>query len=259
AGGALNVNSQIRRSTASTQGALTYAQSGNSVVTVGRVAASSATRGVFEILNSGSSFSMTDGVLRIGRATSGSAIADLYLHPTASTVTGGTIEGGSTSTSNIIDVNSSIPLFNMSVAGTGNGIRLEANPLTLRGSLTIAEDNYFNANGLNVAIGRDLTNSNTSSSTSITTGGYRPGTTSQTTTFNGTLANQTITGASGNLTVFSNLVIDNSLSGGVVNLAANTALRTNGTLALTRGVLNDGGNTITAMGTVQNSSTHNSA
>ncbi len=259
AGGALNVNSQIRRSTASTQGALTYAQSGNSVVTVGRVAALSATRGVFEVLNSGSSFTMADGVLRIGRATSGSAIADLYLHPTVSAVTGGTIEGGSTSSSNIIDLNSSIPLFNLTVAGSGNGIRLEANPLILRGSLMIAANNYFHANGLNVSIASNLTNSNTSSSTSITAGGYRPGTTSQTTTFNGSLANQTITGTAGNLTVFSNLVVDNSLAGGVISLLANTALRTNGTLTLARGTLDDGGNTITAIGTVQNSSTHFSA
>lgn len=258
-GGELNVNSQIRRSTASTQGSLIYSQSGAGIVTVGRTSASSATRSVFEILNAGSSFSMTGGTLRVNRPTSSTSVADVYLHPTSFVVTGGTIEVGQGSTSQIIDIDTSIPLYNLAITGSSNGARLDSNPLVLRGSLTIDATNYFNANGLNVSIAGNLTNLNTSSSTALNAGGYRPITSTQVTTFNGSSGNQTISGAASNLTVFANLVINNSFSGGTIALQPNTALRVTSTFTLTRGILNDGGNTVTALASVLNSSTHASS
>src|SRR5690606_18023642 len=92
-GGTLNVRSQIRRSDASSQGSLVYNQSGG-IATVGMSTAPATSRGVFEILNSGSSFTMTGGTLAIARTSGSTAIADLYLQPASYTVSGGTIQAG---------------------------------------------------------------------------------------------------------------------------------------------------------------------
>ena len=256
-GGTLNVKAQIRRSFASTQGALTYTQSGPGVVSVGLNSAATNARGVFEILNNGSSFNMTDGTLRITRASGGSSIADLYLQPASSSVTGGTIEIG-TGTSQVIDINSSIPVYNVAVTGTTNTAKLEFNGLTLRGSLTIASGNIFNASGLDVNIAGNFINSNVSAANGVTTGGYQAGTVNQTTTFNGSTGNQSLTGITSNLTNFGNLVVNNTFSGGVVTLQTTTNLRINGVLILTTGTLAETDNTITAVSTVSNSAIHTS-
>ncbi|MDQ2657501.1 MAG: hypothetical protein M3Y60_08790, partial [Bacteroidota bacterium] len=257
-GGTLNVHGQVRRSFASSQGALIYNQSGSSTVSVALSGALTTTRGVFEILNSGSSFAMSGGVLRINRSSGSAAIADLYLQPSSSSVTGGTIEVGSVATSQTIDINSIIPLYNVSIRGTSNTGRLEANGLTMRGTLDIAATNVFNASGFNVAIAGNLINLNTNNSTGTSVGGYRPGSATQTTTFNGTNMNQFITGVSGNLTNFANLTINNTLAAGIVQLQPDTELRVNGTLTLTNGTLAVATNTVAAIGTVINSARHTS-
>ena len=257
-GGALNVRGQIRRSFASSQGALLYNQSGSGIVSVGLTNASVTTRGIFEILNTGSSFSMSGGTLRVIRASGSTSIADLYLQPSTYSVTGGTIEIGTGNTSQIIDINSIIPVYNVSVTGTTNTAKLEFNGLTLRGSLNIGSGNIFNASSFDVNIAGDFINSNTTNTTGTTTGGYQAGSATQTTTLNGTSSNQQITGVSGNLTNFGNLIINNTFSGGVVALQANTNLRVNGILMLTSGTLAGGANTITAISTVSNSAIHTS-
>lgn len=257
-GGSLNVQSQIRRSSSTTQGGLVYNQSGTGIVAVGISSALTTNRGVFEILNPGSSFTMTGGTLAVGRTLSGS-ISDLYLQPTSFVVTGGTIEIGATGGSQTIDINTTIPLYNLSVTGTTNTARLEFNPVVLRGSISISDGNVFNANSLNVSIAGNFVNENTTSTTGVTTGGYRAGSISQTTTFNGTSGNQIISGVAGNLTNFGNLVINNSFTGGSVTLSSNTNLRVNGTLILSNGTLAGSTNTITAIGSVFNSSTHTSS
>jgi hypothetical protein len=257
-GGSLNIQSQVRRSFASTQGGLLYNQSGSSIVSVGLSNAATTTRGVFEMLNPGSSFVMSGGTLRITRASGSSSIADLYLHPSANTVTGGTIEIGTAATAQSIDVNSIVPVYNVTVTGTTNIARLEFNGITLRGSLTILSDNIFNANSLNVNIAGNFTNNNTASTTGIVAGGYRAGSATQTTTFNSTLNNQIITGTSGNLTNFANLVINNTFASGTVALQPNTNMRINGVLTLSNGTLAGAANTITAISTVSNSSSYTS-
>lgn len=256
-GGVLNVRGQIRRSIASTQGALTYSQT-NGVVSTGVSSAPRNTRGVFEILNTSSSFVMTGGTLAVNRGTGGTSIADIYLFPTSSSVSGGTIETGTLTTGQNIDINSSSPVFNVSVAGTSTTARLESNGLVIRGSLSINAGNVFNANSLNVSIAGNFSNMNTSAVAGVTTGGYQAGSISQTTTFNGSASSQTFTGVAGNLTNFGNLVISNTFPSGNVSLATGSNVRVNGTLILSSGTLAGDDNTITAIGTVSNSSVHTS-
>lgn len=258
-GGNLNIQAQVRRSVSSSQGGLIYNQSGASVVSAGISSAASTTRGVFEILNTGSSFTMSGGTLSIARATGSGSIADVYLQPASNSISGGTIEIGTGTTLQTVDINTIIPVFNLRVTGTTNIARLEVNGITLRGSLTIMGDNIFQASTYNVNIAGNLTNLNPSAVTGVTSGGYQPGSLSQTTNINSTIANQIITGTAGNLTNFANLFITNTFTSGTVTLAANTNLRINGTLILSSGTLADGGNTITAISSISNSSTHTSA
>lgn len=257
-GGNLNVRSQVRRSVSSSQGALIYNQSGTSVVSVGISSAPATTRGVFEILNTGSSFTMSGGSLSIIRASGSSAIADLYLHPTSNSVTGGTIEIGTGGTSQVIDINSIIPLYNLTVTGTTNTARLEYNGITLRGALRINAGNIFQARTFNVTIAGDLINLNTTASTGVNAGGYQPGAATQTTTLNGSANHQVITGTAGNLTNFANLTVNNTFTAGTVSLTANTNLQVNSLFFLASGTLAGGTNTITAISSVSNSATHTS-
>ncbi|MDV3310007.1 MAG: T9SS type A sorting domain-containing protein [Cyclobacteriaceae bacterium] len=257
-GGTLNVRSQIRRSAASSQGSLVYNQSGG-VVNAGISTAPTTTRGVFEILNPGSSFTMSGGTLSIGQPSNGNAIADLYLQPAAYAVTGGTVQIGTGALSRTVDVNSAIPLYNFEVTGSGNTTRLEANGLTLLGSLTIQASDVFNAAGYNVSIAGNFTNLNTNNGTGTAIGGYQAGSATQTTTLNGSANHQVFTGTAGNLTNFANLIVNNTFAGGAVNVQPNSNIRVNGMLTLSNGTLAGSTNTITVIGNVSNSAVHTSS
>ena len=257
-GGFLNVRSQIRRSGATAQGALIYNQSGNAVVRVGISSAAEGTRGIFEILNTGSQFNTSGGTLEVRRGFGSGSQHEVFIQPTSSTVTGGTIELGMVGTGQTIRINTTAPLYNLTVTGTSTIARLEANPLTLRGSLEIQPETVFNANGLNVSVAGNFTNLNSSNSTNVTGGGYRPGSASQITTLNGSTNHQNLTGTSGNLSTFANLVINNTFASGVIALQANTNVRVNGMLTMTSGTVAGGANTITALGTISNSARHTS-
>ncbi|MBT1709202.1 T9SS type A sorting domain-containing protein [Fulvivirgaceae bacterium PWU5] len=257
AGGALNVKSQIRRSFASSQGTLQYGQSGGAVA-IGVNSAATTTRGIFEILNQGSNFTMTGGSMAIERALTSTTIAELYLQPSSYTVSGGTIEIGKDASTQTIDINSIIPVYNVTVTGTDNIARLDFNGLTLRGSLSIEATNVFNANSLDVSIAGDFTNANTTSVNGVTAGGYQSGVATQTTTLNGSTANQLMAGVSGNLTNFGNLIIRNTFTGGVVDMQPNTNLRVYGTLSLIQGTLAGNANTIATVSHIYNGSVHTS-
>ncbi|MBU0765195.1 MAG: hypothetical protein KJ607_10215, partial [Bacteroidetes bacterium] len=260
-GGTLYVNGQIRRNTSNTLGSLVYSQTGTGNVTIG-ARNMQVTRGAFEITNSGSSFTMSGtGMLTIERC-GGTTFGDIYLQPASSSVTGGTLVIGSTNTpaSQTFVFNATAPVWNLTVDATTNTktLQLNVNGLTISNNLTINGNSVFNANSLNINIGGALTNNNSDASTGVTVGGYRAGSTSQTTTFNSSSQNQTISGSGTNLTNFGKLVINNTKSGGTVTLQSNSNIRINGDLTLTSGTLADGGNTITVAGNLANSSTHTS-
>ena len=155
-------------------------------------------------------------------------------------------------------MDSSIPLNNLTVDGTTTSktVTLYVHNLTLKGNLTINATSVFKADSLEVKIAGNFTNLNTDANTGINTGGFRPGSFNQVTTFNGIDNNQTITGTTGNITNFAHLVVNNTNIGGTVALQSNTAVRVNKDLTLTRGLLVDGVNIITVIGNISNSAGH---
>ncbi|HRG57510.1 MAG TPA: T9SS type A sorting domain-containing protein [Bacteroidia bacterium] len=262
-GGNLNVNGQIRRSTTVTTGFLSYSQSGSSAVLI-RGRNQNAIRAKLEIVNPSSVFNMSGNATLTIERGGGTTFSDLYLDPSSNTVTGGTVVFNSTGTgaNQTYNLDSNIPLFNVTITGnageTATG-RLPVSELILKGSLIISNVNsIFNTNSRNVTVMRDFTNLNTTATTGLNVGGYRPISATQTTYFKGSSNNQTITGVSGNLTNFANLVIENTFLSGTVTVAPNSNLRVNNVLTLNEGTFATVLNTVTTIGNVYNQSVHTS-
>ena len=266
-GGALYVNGQIRRSVNNLDGSLRFDQTAGTIDIDGQGAAAALNneRGLFEVQGPKSIFRMSAGTMTLHRSNGRPTIAaDLYLAPDSTVVTGGTIVLGNPAAAPIgsnvtVSVDSSVPLYDMLVAtgangtNTNTGLHTGVLPLTLKGSLTIGNDNsFFNANGLDLNIYQNLTNGNSSTSTALNVGGFQPITTTQTTYFLGGIPTQTITGAS-NLTVFGSLVMNTPVSNGKLQLVGQA--RTAGTLTLTKGTFDDNGYFMTVLGDVLNSAT----
>ncbi len=267
-GGNLYVNGQIRRTIANLDGALRFDQSGGTIDIDGQgaTAVQNNERGLFEVQGKGSIFRMSAGTLNLHRSNNKSPIltADLYLAPDSTVVTAGTVVLGNAAAGvgNVtISVSSTVPLYDLRVetgannTNTNTGLLTGVIPLTLKGSLTIGNDNsFFNANGLGLNIYQHLVNNNTSASTALNAGGFQPITTTQTTSFVGGVGTQQLTGTASNLTVFGSLTLNNPQATGTLQLGGNVL--TAGTLNLAKGTLDDNGKTITALGDVLNSSTH---
>jgi hypothetical protein len=260
--GTLFVNGQIRRNASVLNGSLVYKQADNSSVIINGSNAIP-TRAKLEIINFGSVFNMSGtSTLRLIRG-GGTSFGDLFLQAASNSVTGGTIicQQGGIGSAQTYSIDALVPIFNLTVNGntaintaTARAIN---NPLTIRGTLLINNDfSFFSGNGINVNILGNLVNNNSSNTTGINAGGYQSGSTTQVTSFASATGNQTITGLSGNLTNFANLRINNTFLAGNVTLGANTNIRVNQDLILTQGTLNDGGNTITSIGDIENSATH---
>lgn len=198
--GSLYVNGSIRRATTTLAGALVYNQSGGTVTVGGR--ASNNTRGVFEIEdNAGSSFTMTgSSTLTVVRPTGGTAFPDLYINPLTSNVAAtSTIElGSNTLGAQTLDFNITPAIGNITIlgaAGNAQTVNMEANTLTVAGTLTINTASLLNTNSLDVTIGGDLNIAGT--------GVYNGN--NNTTTFNGTGAQ---TGALTATSNFNNITIN---------------------------------------------------
>jgi hypothetical protein len=267
-GGSLNVDGQIRRNISNNAGSLIYNQTGGTVTVKGN--SFDTTRGMFELLNAGSQFNVSGGNLIIVNAGI-VAMADVYLEPGSSTVNGSngghtlTLGNGSTPASQVFNLNTTAPLWNLTVDGSTNNktANLSINSLSILNNLTIngngnaGTGSVFKANELNVTIGGSLINNNLSSGTGVAAGGYQAGTTgsTQNTTFTGT---GTITGTGSNLTNFANLVIGSMSTTPSITLSSNSNLRVNNNLTLTSGTIADAGNTITILGNIINSAIHSS-
>lgn len=240
--GQLTVGAQVRRLITSTNGSLRYIQKGGTV-TIGSQAAPTSNRGVLEVLNDGSEFHMEGGNLIIARQQTASTMAALYLVPSISDVTGGTVRLGMNGVASTnLQINSSIPLWNVNVGtttGTAVTASLSVNDLQVLRNLTIENGATLNSSNLNVSIGGNFT----------ATGTYNYGT--NTTLFNGNV-NQQISGAPS----FNNLTVSNTLVGGTVSLNNNIVV--NGMLALNTGVLYDNSRLITVKGDVYNAAEHRS-
>lgn len=256
-GGELHVNGQIRRSTSTTSGSLNYVQSGGVVNIYGKSRAQS--RGLLEIVNPGSLFSMSGGEIVFDRPSHpGTASADLLLRPESHQVTGGILQLGMPgSTAGFqYSLNASCPVWNLHI-GTTNRMQILTNDvfdLAVHNNLHIVGNSQFRANGYDVIIRGNLINENSDATAGINSGGYRPGSTGQITTFTGS-ANGGITGSAGNLTNFANMVVEKNSNRSVI-LQNNTNIRVQGYLHLKSGRLNDGGNDIALLGNLTNTSTH---
>ena len=265
-GGSLNVDGQIRRSTANTLGSLWFTQTGGTITVKGK--SFDSTRGMFEILNSGSQFNVSGGNLII--ETSGSVnTADIYITPESSVVDnshGGhtlTIGDTNTPTGKTFKLNSSAALWNLTIDGTtyNKTTILQVYPLSILNNLTINSNgtggSFFQANELDVTIGGSLINNNRTSTTGIDQGGYQAGAvgSTQTTTFTGV---GQITGTTGNLTNFANLTIGTSGTTPAITLGSNSNIRVNKDLKIILGTLADAGNTISVLGNIANFGIHTS-
>lgn len=255
-GGSLFVNGQIRRGTTINTGSLNYIQSNqlSTVIIAGENA--NPDRGIFEILNTGSKFSMSGGTLGITGSFNVPSTIDFYLVPDTSEVTGGTVRFGSSVTpaSTTFSMVTSVPLFNLEVEAEVNTkiLDLKVYPLILGNDLVVNGNSSFRANGLDVTIGRSLVNMNSSAASGLSAGGYQPGLITQTTFFNGMGAGS-IRGEGSNLTNFANLSVSTA---DTLSLASNTTLRVGGDMSLLGGVLYDGGNMIYLNGDLTDESEH---
>ncbi|MCG8579561.1 MAG: hypothetical protein MI866_06580, partial [Bacteroidales bacterium] len=184
--GNLIVGGQIRRGTITDVGVLSYTQTGGSV-RVGTSSATASSRGVFEILGTGSQFIQTGGTLSIENAQTSASVAAVLLEPETSSIgTASSVLIGGTSTTGgqTIGINSTIALNNLVVdnsSGNNPIAQQVVRSLTLNGGLQIDANTQFDAAGLDLYIGGDLT----------TNGTFVPN--SNTTYFNGS-ATQTIYG-----------------------------------------------------------------
>jgi hypothetical protein len=170
--GNLFVNGQVRRPLASTNGTLTYRQSGGTLYFFGNNA--NAAKAKLEVLNDGSEFTMSGGTLTIVRG-GGTTFGDLYLRPANSSVTGGTILfTQSPAAGPVIDADQSylldanVALSNLEVAGKtagtarNAGLTLMISPLILDGSLTLTNSrSSLASNNRNITIRGNLINNGT--------------------------------------------------------------------------------------------------
>lgn len=236
----LTVGSQIRRGTVTTGGALKYAQTGGTV-TVGDRAAPTASRGVFEILNSGSSFTFTGGDIIIARASNSSA-SSLYLNPTTNNVAAGAYitigKASTTPNSSVIGMYINVPVKNIRTIDNTTGT-YEAKVFTVTlnlDTLNIAANTTFNCNAITVLLSGDFMNSGTFNGNNNTT------------VFNGAVQHLYSPGTS----TFYNLVF---YSTDTTYLEHNITVNNN--LSIASGTfLNDNQKTITLLGDMVNEGEH---
>ncbi|MCU0457486.1 MAG: hypothetical protein MUE37_00155 [Bacteroidales bacterium] len=240
--GNLFVNGQIRRPVASTNGTLTYRQSGGNVIIYGNNA--SAEKAKLEVLNEGSEFTMSGGNLAIVRG-GGTTFGDLYLRPATGSVTGGTVTfsqtpaGGTVideAQSFVLDAN--IPLNNITVTGKTTGtnrnaeLSLMVSPLVVNGSLTLSNNrSLVSSNNRNITIKGNMVNHGT----------YNHGT--NMTIFDGGV--QTVTGSS--VTNFYDLEVSS-----VTSLTTSGSFTVNRNLNIVSGNLVLGSGLLSLMGNLSN-------
>ncbi|MHB8403037.1 MAG: beta strand repeat-containing protein [Bacteroidia bacterium] len=203
-------------------GTLTVATVGSTVVGVAP----------FQIDEIGSTFNMSGGTIIIRRPGAGN-LGYVNTGGTVGTVTSGTLQIGDalTPTTQTIQINASIPVYNLVVSnGVAVTAQLATNSLTVKNNLTI-NTGTLQANALGITLGGNW----------LDAGTFTPGT--GTVIFNGAAA-QIITKTIGE--IFNNLTINNTSTG--VTLGAN--VRVSGAFTHTSGIVNLNSKTLTLNGAV---------
>ncbi|TLX77470.1 T9SS type A sorting domain-containing protein [Labilibacter sediminis] len=238
--GSLTVGSQIRRATSTDEGILSYKQSGGTVI-VGQYSAPESSRGVLEVLGTGSHFEHTGGTLQIANGQSNASVASLYLNPETNNLGDGTtitFDPVQSSGINEIGLYSSIPLKNILLKNDANLIVKQwIVPLTVEENFEVESNATFNANGQNLSIGGDFTMG----------GSFTHG--NNTTTFTGSTA-QTIQG---------NAVFYNLTKTGAADLSLNAGdseINIENIFDFQSGTLNDNSNNVNVQGYCTFAGTH---
>lgn len=229
--GNLTVGSQVRGNLVTTAGILNYTQTGGTVI-IAKNAAPQASRGVFEVKNTGSNFTYTGGSLTLVRQnTTSPSVAALRILPSTYNVTE-TIFIGSTDTptsQNNFGINANVPLAGLTINGTNSPTAvIQVNPLQLTGNLLISSGATLNANSVGLSLFDNFTNNG-----SFVANG-------NTTSFVGT-GSQFLSGSS--TTTFHNLTKTNDAV-----LEINNGITVNNLLRHEEGTINDNGNTIDLKG-----------
>jgi len=231
-GGSLNVAGRFS-GTGTTQ-TITFSMSGGTITVTTQ--GNGAARGDFDIPASGSSFTMSAGTIAIQKASTAGTPLDYRNVAGTTSITGGTVQFGNASTSGAPTFNVGVSsgatskLPNMTVNGTGTPTVKLITAITITGNISIASGGTLDANGLNISVSGNWSNSGT----------FTSGT--QTVTFNGSSAQTYTQSGSGD---FSSLTLNNS-SG----LTLNNSLTINGTLTLTSGNITLGTKNLTLNGSV---------
>ncbi len=265
--GVLNVGDQVRRSLSLDEGILTFVQN-NGTVNIGTVGDDlNNTRGIFEILGTGSSFSQADNdIITIERSNGSTSIPTLYFDPeTVSYGTGSgiTIDGSAvTSETFVLYANQNLNNFTIT-GGTGNIAQLKTVEHTIDGTLTIGTNATFDANGLDLYVNGDFVNDGTYTASNNTI--YFSGSSDQSISGSGTNDFYDVVLNSGNtLNTGSDLTITNDLtiSSGTLNTGTNVVnvegdIVNNGTTLTTSGdgiILNNtsGSQSVSGSGSYQN-------
>jgi hypothetical protein len=238
--GNLTVGSQIRRKTTTEEGILKYTQTGGTVI-LGQFSAPVTNRGVLEILNSGSSFTMGNNTrIIIANAQTNATLPAVYLNPqNYSLGAGSEIQFGNSNTlaNQTIGLFSEIPLKNITSNNASNNnpkVKLWYKDITIDENVSIAANTELNADNWNVTVNGNWTNN----------GNYLPVT--NTTYFSGS-TNQAINGT----TNFYNFVKNTS---NTINVNSNIVVQNE--FNLLQGTLNDNSNEISVYGNLNNAGLH---
>ena len=253
-GGWLDVASQIRRSPSNDAGVLKFRQTGGTV-SVGRGGTKDnlyQNRGMLEVLNAGSEFTLTGGDFTIYQQNGNNpTVAALILDPDSYNLTGSTIHIGGQPTQpdgannftpadqDNVGIDASIPLNNLVIHDYRNTpARIVDKALTIAGDLTIQSNSTLDANGLTLTL---LGNMNVDDNFVAS---------SNETVFNGSAA-QVINGK----VDFYDLT---KTSGSLLTLtnSATTTIGVGNDLTIASGTFNDGGNTVALMGDLIIDGTH---
>lgn len=246
----LRVGTQIRRTTFSTSGILDLEVTAGDLF-IGEGTGGEPSRGVLEIVNTGSSLTHTGGTITLlsdNNYGTAPTTPSLFLEPASSNLTGSNIVIDLTNNDQDFTINSTIALNNLTLQSTSGGgsetVELQTRPLTINGDLQVQDDIELQSNNLDLTLLGDFVFTGTSS--------YAPGTNK--TTF--TVANSQTNTLSGTSTLSFFDFTKNGL--GTLSLGGDITA-TGAEFDLLAGTINDAGNTITFTGQqFTNDGTHSS-
>ena len=245
-GGELVVVGQISRFTKQATGALAWEQSGGDVQIMAKQRYGTndndglKVRGAFEIINNtGSKFEMSGGTITINNGGGVDTYGDIYLHPSSSSCTGGTIIADCPGDS--LKLMTNINLHDIEIR---NNSKIKVyNDLDVN-SLVIDNTGVYKAEEHKLTIRSAFVNHNTQYDDLLnkTSKGFLPGSADQLTIFEG--ADMQIEGYGDVATQFGQLKIDGNLT----MTEGCTKIRVANDLTQLSGTVKDNGNTITLFG-----------